>query len=80
MSGDSELNVDNIIARLLEGNSHWWTLNVIFVLFIRSSRISAGQNRSNDRRWSTRIMFEISWNLSQSADSTRTRSPIENLR
>lgn len=59
MAGDAELNIDSIIARLLEGKD-----SAILVLHsicscCCSTRMSTGKNCSDDRRRSTRIMFKI---------------------
>jgi hypothetical protein len=61
MSGDTELNVDSLIARLLEGNIKIRNekFNDLSVLF-SSTWMSTRKNCSNDRRGSKGIMFEIS--------------------
>ena len=84
MSGDTELNVDTLIARLLEGNRSWKSTMDGFrwhatLCFSSSSWMSAGKDRSNDRRWSTRSLFEITRDLSQSTDSPRIGSTPEDL-
>lgn len=90
--GDAEkLNVDSIIARLLEGQFrcgqfHECVLvrktlqrhNVCPVSF--SSRLKTRKERSTHRSRNKRTLYQIKGNIFKSTDSSRIGSSFENLR
>lgn len=80
MSGETELNVDSLIARLMEGKRQRNDKRRPIELTISSTWLSAGKDRSDDRRRNTWLVPEITRDLPQSADSSRARSTVEDMR